>query len=461
MSKTILNLLMASLLLIFVAGCGGGGGGDSVSYTDPNTNSTPPIPNQEPTDSNLAPVAVAGDDQNVTVGNQVDFDGIDSYDLDENYPLTYAWEIFFTPDGSDAVLSAYALDSTFHFTPDLSGEYRIKLVVTDSLGMESVVPYVVVVNASDPDDQDTDTTNLPPVADAGGDYFLPEANTAVQLDGRGSHDPDGDSTITYAWSITQTPQDSSSAYLENSNTAEPILVADTLGTYRIELIVTDNYGLTDIDEAVVTSENVAPVANAGIYTYAIIGNIFSLDGSGSWDANEDALTYSWNIAYKPNGSQTELNRSGEVDPDFTPDTWGSYIISLMVNDGELDSKFPSNVEILAIYADDLNDPFIKALINTVIAINDLEDSDFYNPNMRNALISKIFVVIKSYRYDGYSDAMLAKLKDDIAGKMDGCALGDEPDGNDWILNCTAQRTVYQRIGEAIAIFEDMSALNTQ
>jgi hypothetical protein len=327
--------------------------------------------------------------------------------------------------------------------------------------MESV-PYVVVVNASipnpDPDDQDTDTTNLPPVADAGDDYFLPEPYTAVQLDGSGSHDPDGDS-ITYAWSITQTPPDSSSAYLEYSDTAEPNLVADTLGTYRIELIVTDSHGLDSFPaEAVVTSENIAPVADAGLYTYAIVGNIFSLDGSGSYDANGDALTYSWNIVSKPKDSLTELNRSDEVDPSFTPDTWGSYIISLVVNDGWLDSKLPSNIEILAIYADDLNDPFIKALTDTIFAINNyLDDSDFYNPNMRNALISKIFVVIKSYRNDGYSDRMLDKLTDDISGKMDGCDSGGEPDGNDWINNCKAQNIVYPIIRDvAIPIFKSMA-----
>ena len=119
---------------------------------------------------------------------------------------------------------------------------------------------------------------------------------------------------------------------------------------------------------------------------------------------------------------------------------------------------PDNIEILAIYADDLNDPFIKALTDTIFAINNyLDDSNFYNPNMRNALISKIFVVIKSYRNDGYSDRMLDKLTDDISGKMDGCDSGGEPDGNDWINNCKAQNIVYPIIGDvAIPIFKSMA-----
>ena len=107
MSKTILNLLMASLLLIFVAGCGGGGG-DSVSQTNPdstNQNLLPTDPNTDPTDQNLAPVAVAGEDQTVPVNSLAILDGTGSTDPDNNYPLTYAWEITYKPDGSNAVLS--------------------------------------------------------------------------------------------------------------------------------------------------------------------------------------------------------------------------------------------------------------------------------------------------------------------------------------------------------------------
>jgi hypothetical protein len=57
--------------------------------------------------------------------------------------------------------------------------------------------------------------------------------------------------------------------------------------------------------------------------------------------------------------------------------------------------------------------------------------------------------------------MLDKLRDDIGGKMDGCALDvpSVPDQNDWIMNCPAQTEVYPHIALAISIFEDI--LNTQ
>ena len=442
MNKTILNLLMASLLLIFVAGCGGGGG-DSVSSDSTNQNLVPTDPNTDPTTPNLAPVANAGADQTVKVGSLATLDGTGSYDPDENYPLTYEWEIISSPSGSAAVSSASdSSDSTFSFTADLSGEYTIQMMVTDSLGMVSE-PYVVVVS----------TSNSMPMADAGTNQALSKEGNTVQLDGSQSFDPDGD-LITYAWSITSRPP-FSSAVLDDPTAVKPTFVADSLGTYIIELIVTDSHGLDSFtDEVVVSSENVAPVADAGVNQIVLVGDTVNLDGSGSYDVNMDPLTYSWSMTSMPKNSLTELTGSETASPNFIPDTEGFYTISLVVNDGFLDSD-PSNITIYAIDAENIDD-FIRALMDTLMAINNLDDSYFNNSNNKNALTLKIIVVAKNYLEDGYSESMLDKLRDDIFGKMDGCASGGEPDQNDWIINCDAQEIVYPFITNAINIFESMS-----
>jgi hypothetical protein len=449
MNKAVFNLLVSSLLLIFLIGCGGGGSSDSGTNATSNTsNPGSNTSNPDQVTSNLAPVADAGADQTVNVGNLAILDGTGSYDPDENYPLTYEWQIISNPSESTAVSSVSDSSApTFTFTADLPGEYSIQLVVTDDLGMASE-PYIVVVS----------TSNSMPVADAGQNQVLAKEGITVELDGSQSFDPDGD-PITYAWIITSKPPLSSAA-LTDPTAVNPTFVADLLGTYVIDLFVTDDLGLESFpDEVVVSSENVKPVADAGVNQLVLVGNTVNLDGSGSYDVNLDPLTYSWNMASKPKGSLTVLIGAETEYPNFEPDIQGIYTPNLVVNDGFLESD-PSNVTIFAIDATNLDD-FIRALMDAVLAINGLDASDFNNENNRNALTIKIIVVLKNYLQDGYDESVLDKLRDDIGGKMDGCALDvpSVPDQNDWIMNCPAQAEVYPHIELAISTFEDI--LNTQ
>jgi hypothetical protein len=174
--------------------------------------------------------------------------------------------------------------------------------------------------------------------------------------------------------------------------------------------------------------NVKPVADAGGNQLAIVDHLVLLDGSGSYDANNDTLTYSWNMVSIPKGSFADLSDPLVVDPDFVPDVKGWYLISLVVNDGELDSD-PDNATILAIDANNI-DEFVQALI-----------------------LSVIFNYVKGE----YDQKMLDKLTDDIAGKFDGCALDDPAavDQNDWIMNCHAQDLVYPHLDLAITILDGM------
>ncbi|MDA3946803.1 MAG: M6 family metalloprotease domain-containing protein [Helicobacteraceae bacterium] len=86
------------------------------------------------------------------------------------------------------------------------------------------------------------------------------------------------------------------------------------------------------------ASNVAPIANAGLSQYLEAGSIVYLDGSASSDANGDTLTYSWTLTTKPSGSTALLQNANTAYPYFTTDFEGDYIISLVVNDGEFNSK---------------------------------------------------------------------------------------------------------------------------
>ena len=78
---------------------------------------------------NTAPVADAGPDQTVFVGNTVILDGSVSSDADGD-PLTFSWTLISAPPGSTAVLT----DPTAvipSIDGDLSGTYVIQLIVND------------------------------------------------------------------------------------------------------------------------------------------------------------------------------------------------------------------------------------------------------------------------------------------------------------------------------------------
>ena len=93
--------------------------------------------------------------------------------------------------------------------------------------------------------------------------------------------------------------------------------------------------------------NTKPVANAGIAQDVITGALVTLNGGASSDANGDPLTYSWTLTSKPAGSGATLVSATSVTPTFTADVAGSYVATLVVNDGQEDSD-PSTVTVPAV-----------------------------------------------------------------------------------------------------------------
>ena len=84
--------------------------------------------------------------------------------------------------------------------------------------------------------------------------------------------------------------------------------------------------------------NNIPVADAGADQNVDTGSSILLDGSGSSDPDGDEIAYSWFFVSVPAGSSAILANFTTVTPSFTADVDGVYEISLVVNDGVLDSE---------------------------------------------------------------------------------------------------------------------------
>ena len=284
--------------------------------------------------ANVAPVANAGTNQNVVLG-AVTLDGSTSSDANSD-SLTYKWTLLSKPTGSSASL-ANATSAKPVFIADVAGVYVASLIVNDGK-VDSVISSTTITAAA---------ANVAPVANAGSIQSV--ALGTVTLDGSASTDANGD-TLTYKWTLLAKPI-SSNATLSSSTSAKPTFTADLTGVYVASLIVNDG----KVDSAVVTvtvnasQANVAPVANAGAFQNVVAGQIVNLDGTSSSDANRDLLTYKWVLVSKPVGSNAGLSSTTSSRPTFTADLIGTYVLSLQVNDGKLNSEL-SYVSITATVA---------------------------------------------------------------------------------------------------------------
>jgi len=96
------------------------------------------------TATNTQPIADAGSDFNADINTLVQLDGSSSSDADGD-SLDYTWAIVSQPSGGIAALSdASAMQPTF--TPNVSGDYEISLLVSD--GFESSDVHIIIVSAS-------------------------------------------------------------------------------------------------------------------------------------------------------------------------------------------------------------------------------------------------------------------------------------------------------------------------
>jgi len=367
--------------------------------------------------SNFPPIANAGLPQTVHAGTSITLDGSGSSDP-EGDAITYSWTLTTIPQGSTATLE-WATTVYPRFSSDVPGTYIATLIVTDSQG-----------NASAPATVTISTLNSPPVADAGSDQAIIAIGTTVTLNGSNTFDPDGDD-ISLFWTIVSKPA-GSMAELDSLITPQTSFIADVQGTYEIRLYAGDIWAHTS-DTVIVSFTNVAPVANAGTNQAVAAGITVVLDGSASSDANGDSLTYRWSMLNAPINSQAALNTADSIHPTFVADLPGSYVISLVVNDGFANSAAST----MTVTATESTATVIGVAEDAIAGIGQLPPTSFRNPNLQNTLTNKLAAVIQMCERGEYAEA-LSKLKQDLLPKTDGCAATGVPERNDWITNCAAQ-----------------------
>ncbi|HLH16921.1 MAG TPA: putative Ig domain-containing protein [Bryobacteraceae bacterium] len=182
---------------------------------------------------------------------------------------------------------------------------------------------------------------LNPIANAGTNQTV-VVNSTVTLNASGSTNPSGAGSLSYNWAFVSRPP-GSNASLSNPNAVSPTFTCDAPGTYSVQVTVNNGFGA---DAALVTVSTVSspPVANAGPNQTVRVGVVVALNGSRSFSTDGQPLTYSWSFVSLPAKSTTALSAANTPAPTFIADVPGTYIIQLIVSEGQLQSQ-PSTVTI--------------------------------------------------------------------------------------------------------------------
>ena len=291
-------------------------------------------------------------------------------------------------------------------------------------------------------------TNSAPTASAGSDQTV-RPGTAVSLDGSGSYDDNTPSNeLQYAWTFVSVPS-GSQATLTGADTATPSFSPDVHGSYLIQLVVTDQGGLSSAPSLVSVAENSPPTANAGADRIVLVGTVVQLAGSGA-DADDDPVTFAWTLSNAPAGSTSAISNSLLPNAAFVPDRAGVYVAQLIASD-VLGSGEPDTVQITAITGTQNAENLIQSASDLVAGLG---AGEVTNKGNQNALLQHLSQAVSALQA---SDLIDAAHKLELAiSRVDGCAARGSADGTgpsrDWVTTCGAQNLIYRLLLDALNAF---------
>jgi len=282
------------------------------------------------------PVADAGEDQDVLVGQEVTLDGSNSnYGMPGTLPdpLTYDWDLI-GPDGT-AIELAGAGTANPSFIPENEGVYTAMLTVyrtdTQNYSYTDQVHITTIWNLYE-------SLLIEPASIDFGDLHPGEpleAALTLSYDCTGASSCETlsvDAALTYgdvgdqfiSSEVVALPEDGTP--VEIPVTFAPIRLGDIEG----QIGVRDSIGLAAIVPLRGTGVNEAPFAHIKpVEPLTDLGPV-ALDGSGS-DPDGDDFTYFWSLMPPP-GSGATLSNAFAEDPTFTADVYGDYVATLVVTD---------------------------------------------------------------------------------------------------------------------------------
>lgn len=253
--------------------------------------------------ANEAPVAqIDADPISGPAPLTVNFDGSGSTDADGEI-RSYQWVFGQNETAEEAATT---------FTFDREGTYVVLLTVTDEDGATHTTNASIEVGPPD--------INTPPNAVLDADQTSGPAPLSVQFDATASTDSDGE-IVSYFWDFDDGNTDS---------TASTLHTFESVGTFEVLLMVTDNEGGISTRSIIITveeAENLPPVANFSVQPERGVAPLeIDFDASASTDPDGTIVSYEWDFG---DGNAASGNPATHVY-----EVAGSYSATLTVTDDD-------------------------------------------------------------------------------------------------------------------------------
>jgi len=310
---------------------------------------------------NTPPLANAGPDVEVELGDRAMLDGRGSSDVDGD-ALSYRWMLVRGPEtvGLDGDETA-----TPSFIPPVEGIYEFTMTASDSCGASD--EDTVRVSVYEP--------ALPgcPSARARTDQSMIDEGQVAQLDGTSSYDWGG-LPLTYSWrQVGGLAVDLINPMTATASFTTPQVIQNFEVTFELTV---SNGTCSDTDTITIIIRDSIPGATlltvaAGSDQTVNEGDEVWLDGSASYDSKGNPLTYTWS---QTAGPDVVLSADNDVSPFFTaPGVTSQTLLTFMltVSNGTISASDTVDVTVLDLGEDIDGD-----------GISDSEDNclNVYNPD---------------------------------------------------------------------------------
>lgn len=310
--KLLISSILSSVLLM---GCGG----SSSSSAPSDSNSTDVLPDGNNSSNNTQyTLSLKLETQPILINDAL------IITAEHNLPNTvnYKWTLT-GPNGLSEVAPEALCQQQCTLYPNMLGKYSLELEADNQAHTLTETLQFTVTNAS--------TAQLQAVITGPSEVYR---GTTVELNAGESEFIEN---TVIAWQLVSTPENSN-ASLSQMDQSKTRFQTDSIGTYKVALTLTSGQQTSTKEisvNAIQKDENLAPVASISISGTTINTDTeLTLSGKDSFDADNDPLTYAWDIVFAPANTAYTLENKTNVDAKFKAQDPGTYEVSLTVSDGQ-------------------------------------------------------------------------------------------------------------------------------